>query len=87
MSLQGAPDLGFECVYPDGAFYLFMKSPIDDEKLFCEIAKKHELLLVPAGSFGAPGYVRISYCVPSETVEKSIPAFSALASEVFINRL
>ena len=80
-------ELGFECVYPDGAFYLFMKSPIDDEKLFCEIAKKHELLLVPAGSFGAPGYVRISYCVPSETVEKSIPAFSALASEVFINRL
>ena len=80
-------ELGFECVYPDGAFYLFMKSPIDDEKLFCEIAKKHELLLVPAGSFGAPGYVRISYCVPSETVEKSLPAFSALASEVFINRL
>ncbi|MEE8885889.1 MAG: pyridoxal phosphate-dependent aminotransferase [Eubacteriales bacterium] len=72
---------GFTCIYPDGAFYLFMKSPEKDAGAFCERAKKYELLLVPADSFGTPGYVRIAYCVTTETVKNSLPAFRALAEE------
>ncbi len=72
---------GFECVKPDGAFYLFMKTPEPDAGAFSEKAKKHELLLVPADSFGCPGYVRISYCVSTEQIENSLPAFKALAEE------
>ncbi len=72
---------GFECVKPDGAFYLFMKTPEADARAFSERAKKHELLLVPADSFGCPGYVRISYCVSTEQIENSLPAFKALAEE------
>ena len=72
-------EMGFECVYPDGAFYLFVKAMEDDSRAFAEAAKKHELLVVPADSFGAPGYVRISYCVNPDQIEKSFPAFKALA--------
>lgn len=72
---------GFECVSPEGAFYLFMKSPEADAKAFCERAKKYELLLVPSDSFGIPGYVRISYCVAKETVVRALPAFEKLAKE------
>ena len=74
---------GFECVYPDGAFYLFMKSPEPDAKAFCERAKKYELLLVPSDSFGCPGYVRISYCVSTDMIKRSLPAFEALSKEYF----
>lgn len=74
---------GFECVYPDGAFYLFMKSPERDAKAFCERAKKYELLLVPSDSFGCPGYVRISYCVSTDMIKRSLPSFEALAKEYF----
>lgn len=80
---QALTKLGFECVKPEGAFYLFMKSPIADEKLFVEEAKKHHLLLVPAASFGCPGYVRIAYCVAYEMLERSMPAFEALAKTYF----
>lgn len=73
--------MGFTCVYPDGAFYLFVKSPFEDAVRFCERAKKHELLLVPSDSFGIDGYVRLSYCVKREMIERSIPAFEALARE------
>ncbi len=76
-------EYGFECVHPDGAFYLFMKSPEEDATSFCEKAKKHELLLVPSDSFGCVGYVRISYCVSTEMIERSLPAFKALAQEYF----
>ncbi len=72
-------DYGFEVVKPDGAFYLFVKSPEADANAFAERAKKHELLIVPADSFGVKGYVRISYCVSPHTVEKALPAFKALA--------
>lgn len=72
-------EYGFEVVKPDGAFYLFVKSPEEDANAFAERAKKHELLIVPADSFGVKGYVRISYCVSPQTVEKSLPAFKALA--------
>lgn len=72
---------GFSCVKPDGAFYLFMKSPVPDEKEFCEIAKKHRILVVPGSSFACPGYVRIAYCVSYEQIERSLPAFRELAKE------
>ncbi len=71
---------GFQCVRPDGAFYLFMKTP-EDAGVFCEKAKKYELLLVPGDDFGCPGYVRISYCVKTEQIVNSLPAFEKLAEE------
>ena len=72
-------ELGFTCIKPDGAFYLFPKSPIADEKKFCEDAKKFNLLIVPGSSFGCPGFVRLSYCVSYDTVKNSLPAFTKLA--------
>ena len=74
-------DYGFSCVEPEGAFYLFMKSPEPDAKAFCERAKKYELLLVPSDTFGVGGYVRVSYCVARETIARSLPAFEKLAME------
>ena len=72
-------EMGYECVYPDGAFYLFVKSMCSDAHEFCERAKDYELLLVPADSFGTPGYVRISYCVQTKQIENALPAFEKLA--------
>lgn len=74
-------DYGYKAVPPDGAFYLFVKSPEPDANAFCERAKKYELLLVPSDDFGCPGYVRISYCVTAEQIEKSLPALKALIEE------
>lgn len=74
-------EIGYTAVKPQGAFYLFMKSLEEDANKFCEKAKKHELLLVPADSFGAKGYVRISYCVAYDTIKNSIPAFKELFDE------
>ena len=78
---NGLTKLGYTCVKPDGAFYLFVKSMEPDAYAFYEKAKKHELLIVPADDFGAPGYVRISYCVTTEQIENSMPAFEKLAKE------
>ena len=72
---------GFSCVQPDGAFYLFVRSPEPDANAFCEKAKKYDLLLVPGDDFGCPGYVRIAYCVSPQMIERSLPAFKKLASE------
>ena len=77
---------GFTCAPPDGAFYLFVKSPEADAKAFCERAKKYELLLVPSDSFGVGGYVRISYCVAEETIRRALPAFARLAEEYGLAR-
>ncbi|MCR4563335.1 MAG: pyridoxal phosphate-dependent aminotransferase [Clostridiales bacterium] len=74
-------DYGYECVHPDGAFYLFMKALEDDAYAFCERAKKYELLLVPGDDFGCPGYVRIAYCVKPETIERALPSFKKLIEE------
>lgn len=82
---EGLTKLGFECVFPDGAFYLFVKSPIEDEKVFSEMAKKYHILIVPGSGFGCPGYVRIAYCVAYETIVNSLPHFKELADEVFQN--
>ena len=79
---EGLIKLGFECVKPEGAFYLFVKSPIEDETVFCEAAKKHNILMVPASSFGCPGYVRIAYCVSYETIVNSLPHFAEVAKEM-----
>lgn len=72
---------GFECIKPEGAFYLFVKSPEPDEKDFVERAKKYRLLFVPGASFACPGYVRIAYCVSYEQIERSLPAFLRLAED------
>ena len=74
-------DCGFECVYPEGTFYLFMKSPEPDELHFVEVAKKHHLMLVNGTTFGCPGYVRLAYCVQPDMIERSKGAFEALAKE------
>ena len=78
---NGLKELGFECIKPEGAFYLFVKSPVEDEKVFCAAAKKYHILIVPGSSFACPGYVRIAYCVSYETIMNSMPGFKALAEE------
>ena len=78
---QGLKELGFSCIKPEGAFYLFVKSPIEDEQVFCQAAKKHHILIVPGSSFACPGYVRIAYCVAYETILNSMPGFAKLAEE------
>lgn len=78
---NGLKELGFDCIKPEGAFYLFVKSPVEDEKEFCAAAKKYNILIVPGSSFGCPGYVRIAYCVSYETIVNSLPKFKELAQE------
>lgn len=80
---NGLKNLGFSCILPEGAFYLFMKSPVPDEKAFCATAKKYNLLLVPGSSFDCPGFVRIAYCTSYETITRSLPKFAELAKEYF----
>ena len=80
---DGLRDCGFECIKPEGAFYLFVKSPVDDEKAFCEAGKKYNILMVPGSSFACPGYVRLAYCVSYETIVNALPKFKELAKEYF----
>lgn len=74
--------LGFDCVKPEGAFYLWMKTPTEDEKAFCDAAKEFNLILVPGSSFKCSGYVRIAYCVSYETILRSEAAWKKLAEKV-----
>ena len=78
---NGLKELGFECIKPQGAFYLFVKSPVADEKAFCEAGKKYNILMVPGSSFACPGYVRLAYCVSYDTIMNSLPQFGKLAEE------
>lgn len=78
---QGLIDAGFECVKPQGAFYLFPKCLEEDDYAFCERAKKYDLLLVPGTDFGCPGYFRVAYCIKTDTIERSLPLFKKLAAE------
>lgn len=78
---NGLTGFGFECIRPEGAFYLFVKSPEADDRAFSDVCKKHRLLVVPGTSFACPGYVRISYCVSYEQIERSLPAFEAVAGK------
>lgn len=72
-------EYGFECIKPQGAFYMFVKAPNGEEKEFCETAKQFHVLVVPGSSFACPGYVRIAYCVSYERIERSLPAFKKIA--------
>ncbi|MDD3340181.1 MAG: pyridoxal phosphate-dependent aminotransferase [Lachnospiraceae bacterium] len=78
---NGLIEAGFSCIKPEGAFYLFVKSPVADEKEFCAAAKKHNILIVPGSSFGCAGFVRIAYCVAHETIVNALPGFRELAKE------
>lgn len=80
---NGLIDCGFTCIKPEGAFYLFMKSPIENEKEFCEAAKEFNILVVRGSSFGCPGYVRIAYCVAYETIVNALPKFKELSKKYF----
>lgn len=79
MLYEKLTSLGFECLRPQGAFYLFVKSPIDDYEAFVNEGKKQHILMVDASSFGCPGYVRLAYCVSPEMIQRSFPAFERLA--------
>lgn len=74
-------EYGYTCQKPQGAFYLFIKAPGGDDGAFAAEAKKHNILIVPATSFGCPGYLRIAYCVKYETIENSLPGFKKLAKQ------
>lgn len=76
---NGLTASGYECIYPDGAFYLFVKALEEDAAAFCKKAREFELLLVDGGDFGAPGWVRVAYCVPTERIERALPLFKKLA--------
>ena len=77
---DGLTALGFEGAYPAGAFYLWIKTPIE-ESAFVEKAKSYNLLLVPGSNFGTPGYVRLAYCVSPDMIERSMTAFARLAAD------
>ena len=80
---EGLTKMGFTCVKQEGAFYLWLKSPVEDEKQFVEAAKKYHILVVPGSSFACAGYVRLAYCVSYETIVHSLPEFEKLAKEYF----
>jgi aspartate aminotransferase len=79
MLYEGLTKLGFTCIKPEGAFYLWVKSPVGNEEDFVNEGKKYNILMVKGGAFGCPGYVRLAYCVSHETIERSLPAFEKLA--------
>lgn len=73
--------MGYHCAKPAGAFYLFIEAPGGDSEAFCEAAKKYDLLLVPGTGFGCPSYMRASYCVDYEMIQRSLPAFEKVMAE------
>lgn len=79
--LNALRDMGYTCAQPDGAFYLFSRSLEPDARAFCERARKYDLVLVPGDSFGCPGHVRISYCVPTEQIQRALHKFEQLAAD------
>ena len=78
---NGLKELGYSCIKPQGTFYLFLKSPVENEKEFIEKAKKYNILMVPGSSFACPGYVRIAFCVENEMIKRALPKFKELAKE------
>lgn len=79
----GLTKIGYECVRPDGAFYLFVKAPDKDDKKFSQNAKEYDILIVPGSDFGCSGYVRVSYCVDADMIKRSLPAFEKLMKEKY----
>lgn len=78
--------IGFSCIKPDGAFYLFVKAPFEDDLAFCNAAAKYNILIVPGSAFKGPGYVRIAYCVDTKLIERSLDAFTELAREYEVKK-
>ncbi|MFV0517974.1 MAG: pyridoxal phosphate-dependent aminotransferase [Aminipila sp.] len=79
---NGLTEMGYECIKPEGAFYLFVKSPIEDESKFCAMAKEHRVLIVPGSSFACPGYIRMAYCVSYETIVGALPQMKKVMDEI-----
>ena len=77
------PDCGFEVVKPEGTFYIFPKAPEADAAAFCQKALQYDLVLVPADSFGCPGYFRMAYCIDTEKVERSLPVLRKMMKEIY----
>ena len=75
-------EMGYDCVKPDGAFYLFVKTPGGDNSVFCKKAKKKNLLVVPSEPFGVEGYFRLGYCVSKEMIERALPTFREVLEEM-----
>lgn len=73
---------GYQCIKPQGAFYMFVKTPLADDIEFCDLAKKKNILIVPGSFFACPGYFRIAYCVDYKTVERALPGFKSLIAEL-----
>lgn len=79
MLYEGLTKLGFTCIKPEGAFYLWVKSPVENEENFVNEGKKFHILMVKGSAFGCPGFVRLAYCVSHETIKNALPAFEKLA--------
>ncbi|MBN7773274.1 pyridoxal phosphate-dependent aminotransferase [Clostridium aminobutyricum] len=79
---NGLTDFGYECIKPEGSFYLFVKAPIEDDVAFCRVAKDYRILIVPGSAFGCPGYVRIVYCVAYDTIIHALPQFKKLIEDI-----
>ncbi|MCI2063028.1 MAG: pyridoxal phosphate-dependent aminotransferase [Eubacteriaceae bacterium] len=73
--MDGLAAIGYDFAKPQGAFYLFIKTPLADDNAFCDLAAEHHILMAPGSAFGCPGYARISYCVAYDTIVRSMPAF------------
>ncbi|MEN6595478.1 MAG: pyridoxal phosphate-dependent aminotransferase [Clostridiaceae bacterium] len=82
---QGLTQIGYRCVPPDGAFYLFVEAPNGDGDAFCELAKQEDILIVPGSGFGCPDYVRISYCVAYDTIVRALPGFDRIFAQTCKN--
>lgn len=78
---EGLTEIGYECVKPDGAFYLFVKAPGGDAYAFAASAKRRNLLVVPSDPFGVKGYFRLGYCTSKETIERALPVFREVFEE------
>ncbi|MDR2502377.1 MAG: pyridoxal phosphate-dependent aminotransferase [Oscillospiraceae bacterium] len=83
---DGLTSLGFECVFPQGAFYMWVKAPGGDDKAFVAAAKDENILFVPGTSFACPGYARIAYCVAKSTIERSMPGFKKIAAKLGVSK-
>ncbi len=85
MLYEGLKTLGFSCIKPEGAFYMWVKSPDKDEAKFVAAGKKYNIIMVKGSAFGCAGYVRLAYCVSHETVKNSLKAFEKLAAEYHLH--
>ncbi len=79
---EGLTAMGYECILPQGAFYLFVKSPVEDEEVFCRVARENRVLIVKGEAFGCKGYVRMAYCVPYETIQGALPQMEQIMKQL-----